>query len=76
MTVADQLAFQHAQAERREAVERHNYAGVALTLAQIRERLAEVRSQYEPVNTLLSQHSTEKDKALAVARYVVTGRKD
>jgi hypothetical protein len=63
-----------AQAEKRAAYERYNYAGVALENAQIKERLAEIKSQHEPLAGLLAQPSSERDRLYAAAFYVVVGR--
>ena len=63
-----------AQAERREAYERYNYAGAALKNAQIKERLAEIKSQHEPLNGLIGEAMSERDRLYAAAFYVVVGR--
>ena len=62
------------QAEKQAAYERYNYAGVALENAQIKERLAEIKSQHEPIAGLLTQPLSERDRLYAVAFYVVVGR--
>jgi len=63
-----------AQAEKRRTYERYNYAGVALTNAQINERLAEINSQADPLNNLIGQPLSERDRLYAAAFYVVVGR--
>jgi hypothetical protein len=63
-----------AQARRETAFERYNYAGAALELAQIKERLAEIQSQHEPLAGLAEQPFAERDKLCAAAFYVVVGR--
>lgn len=66
--------YLQAQAETRVAYERNNYAGVALTLARIRERLAEIQSQREPLARLIEKQLSERDALYAAAFYVVVGR--
>ena len=72
--MSDFLNYMKAQAEQREAYERYNYAGVALDNAQIRERLAEIKSQHEPLNSLIGEAMSERDRLYAAAYYVVVGR--
>ena len=66
--------YMQAQAERREAYERFCRAEVELVNAQIRERLAEIKSQYEPLAGLLTRPMSERDRLYSAAYYVVTGR--
>lgn len=66
--------YMNAQERRRTAYERYNYAGTALELAYIKERLAEIKSQHEPLNGLLSKAMSERDRLYAAAFYVVIGR--
>jgi len=63
-----------AQAKRRTAYERCNYATEALKNAQIHERLAEIKNQYEPLNKLISASMSERARLYAAAFYVVVGR--
>jgi hypothetical protein len=75
--VHDGSAFQdymRAQAERRAAYERFNYAVSALENAQIKERLSEIKSQHEPLAILLAKPLSERDRLYAAAYYVVMGR--
>jgi hypothetical protein len=62
------------QAERATAQERYNYAGTALEIAQIKQRLAEIKSQAEPLNGLICDGMDERDRLYAAAFYVVVGR--
>lgn len=66
--------FMLAQAKKREAFERYNYAGAALTNAQIMERLAEFKSQCEPSDSLILQQMTPRERMYAAAYWVVVGR--
>ena len=66
--------YQLAQAEKRTAYERYNYAGAALELAQIRERLAELYDQQEPIATIQKREGDERNKLCASAYYVIYGR--
>jgi hypothetical protein len=74
--MSDFQNFMLQQARKETAYERFNYATAALELATIRERLAEIASQHEPLATLISAACSERDRLCAAARYVVTGRTD
>lgn len=64
-----------AQERTRTARERFNHAVVALELAQIKERLAEIKSQHEPLAQLNPEgNPVARDKQYAAAFYVVVGR--
>lgn len=63
-----------AQAEKREASERRNYASAALELASIKERLAMIESQYDPLASLMNEKRTERNRLYAAAFFVVVGR--
>lgn len=67
-------AYMNAQAEARTARERYNYAAAALELANIRERLTEIRSQVQPLDGLIGKAMSERDRLYAAASYVVVGR--
>ena len=66
--------YQTATAEAQAAYERYNYAGAALELARIKERLAEMASQHEPMASLRDADMTERDRLYAAAHYAVVGR--
>ena len=66
--------YQTAKAEARAAYERYNYAGAALELARIKERLAEMASQHEPLAALRDAAMCERDRLYAAAYYAVVGR--
>ena len=60
---------------KREAASRdYSRASVALELAYIRERLAEIKSQHDPLASLLEATLSERDRLYAAAFYVVVGR--
>ncbi len=63
-----------ATSERHCAFERFNYASSALDMARIRERLAEIKSQHQPLASLLDAQISERDRLYAAAFYVVVGR--
>lgn len=72
-----------AQAEKRTAYNDYCRAGTALELAQIRERLAELASQYDPIHEDVDKLGVSENlgklirtEILHFCRYVVTGRKD
>lgn len=66
--------YQIAQAEKKTAYERYNYASVALELATIRERFAELCSQFYPVEKIKAMKGDERDRLCASAYYVMYGR--
>jgi hypothetical protein len=66
--------YQTAKAEAKAAYELYNYAGIALELAQIKERLAEMASQHEPLAALRDAEMSERDRLYAAAHYAVVGR--
>lgn len=67
--------FQVANAEAEAAYQQYSYAGRKLELARIHQRLAEIDSQHEPLASLMASGMDEREKLVAIARYVVTGRK-
>jgi len=79
--------YMSAQEVTRTASANRNYASVNLELAKIKERLAEIRSQHDPVAKLLEEigievergnDGYEKGRKLLdrIATYVVFGNKD
>ena len=68
------LDYMLQQARKETAFARYNHASVALENAQIKERLAEIRSQHEPLASLSNQPLSERDRLYAAAFYVVVGR--
>lgn len=72
--MSDFLHYMNAQSERREAYANYNAAGRGLELAQIRERLAEIKSQHDPLAKLIDEPLPERDRLYAAAFYVVVGR--
>lgn len=63
-----------AQEKVRVAIERRNYAGMALDNARVKERLAEIKSQHQPLADLVKADMPERDKLYAIAFYVAVGR--
>ena len=72
--MSDFAQYMLAQARRETAVERRNYASAALDNASIHERLAQIKSQHEPLASLLQKPLSERDRLYAAAFYVVVGR--
>ena len=72
--MSDLIQYFRAQAESRAAVAQYDSASRQLTLAKIYERLAEIKSQHEPLNSLLTQPLSERDRLYAAAFYVAIGR--
>ena len=65
------LQYQLKITETKAAYNNYNYAGVALELARIKERLAMIESQHSPLCNLIEN---KRDEAIAVAFYCVVGR--
>ncbi len=63
-----------ATSEKERAYEHYNYASAALDNAKIKERLAEIKSQHEPIASLLDKQLSERERLYAAAFYVVIGR--
>jgi hypothetical protein len=63
-----------ATARREAAVQQRNYASTLVDLERVRERLAEIKSQHEPLAKLLEAPMSERDRLYAAAFYVVVGR--
>ncbi len=72
--MSDLAAYFLAQAKKREAYEKFDGAAKGLSLAQIHERLAEIKSQHEPLATLATKAMSERERLYAAAFYVVVGR--
>jgi hypothetical protein len=72
--MSDFAHYMLQQARRETAYERFNYAGAALEIAQIKERLALIKSQHEPLSDLLKQPMSERDRLYAAAYFVAIGR--
>jgi hypothetical protein len=72
--LAAPFRYVNAKAEKKAAYERYNYASAALELAEIRERFAELYSQWDPLNAIKDSALDEREKLAAAAHYVVMGR--
>ena len=72
--MSDLLEYFAAQEKTRSMRNLHSYADMAITVAEINERLAEIKSQHEPLNKLLETAMTERERLYATAFYVVVGR--
>jgi len=70
----DFLAYQKAKVEKDAAYAKYDAAGAHLSNAQIRMRLAELKSQSEPLAGLMEARCTERERLFAAAFYVVHGR--
>lgn len=72
--LAAPFRYSQARAEKNAAYERYNYAGAALELATIKERFAELYSQWDPINKIKELPIEERAKLCASAYYVMHGR--
>ena len=81
--MSDLLNYFKAQAERESAYNQYNYAGQKLANARIKERYTEIRSQYDPIESIIKErfpliNDNDKDKIrqtiLEITKYVVLGQ--
>jgi hypothetical protein len=72
--MSDFMQYQYTKAQTSEAYEKYNYASQLLENRQIRERLAEIKSQADPLEALIAKPMSERDRLYAAAFYVVVGR--
>lgn len=72
--MSDFKNYMHMQDCARGAYSEYNAAARGLELARINERLAEIKSQHEPLAKLMEQPLSERDRLYAAAFYVVIGR--
>jgi len=72
--MSDFISYMRASAEKRAALERYNAASASLTNAQVMERLAEIKSQHEPLASIAALSLSDRDKLYAAAFYVAVGR--
>ncbi len=72
--MSDLLHYYHAQAKTLAAKNAYNHTAVALNIAHIKERLAEIKSQHEPLHSLTQGSLSERERLYAVAFYVVVGQ--
>jgi hypothetical protein len=70
----DFLQYELAQARKKKAYAEYDAAATRLANAEIWERLAEIKSQGEPLNGLLKRKLSEREKLYLAAYYVVCGR--
>lgn len=71
---SDFSAYMLAKEGAKRAYADYNAASTGLNLARINERLAEIKSQHDPLATLLTRPLSERDRLYAAAFYVVVGR--
>lgn len=73
--MSDFLYYQCKIAEERAASMQYNHAAAALELAGIHKRLAELKSQANPLDSLAKDETKcQRDKMYAAAFYAVIGR--
>ena len=72
--MSDFQNYMLAQAEAKAAYQQYNYAGSALNNARIMERLAQIKSQHEPLASLLDTRLSERERLYAAAYFVAIGR--
>lgn len=72
--MTDFISYQLRKAEKDAAYNNYNYASQKLENSKIMERLAELKSQHEPLHTLSEGNEFLRKKLYAAAFYVATGR--
>lgn len=68
------MKYELEKANKRAAYANLSHASAAYENVLIRERLAEIKSQHEPLNSLIISAMSERDRLYAAAFYVVVGR--
>lgn len=72
--MSDLKNYFHMQDVKRAKRYQLNAAQAELQLASIRERLAEIKSQHEPIHSMLKQEGLDpRDMLYKIAHYVVVG---
>ena len=71
--MSDLLDFQRCKAEVESAKNLYNYAAIKLEIERIKCRLSEIKSQSEPLDSLLKEPLT-RNQLYSIAFYVVVGR--
>ena len=74
--MSDSANYQYRQECTRTARAEHQAASYKLELCQVRERLAELKSQHDPLHSMVLKvlHTQSRDDVYAAAFYVVVGR--
>jgi hypothetical protein len=68
------LDYMRVLTKEKAAYNEYNYAAANLENKQIKKRLAEIKSQHEPLSSLIDVKLSERDRLYAAAFYVVIGR--
>ena len=68
------MRYETATAYAKVAFAEYNYAASHLENARIRQRLAEMHQQHEPLASLLTRELSERDRLYHAAFWVVVGR--
>lgn len=72
--MSDLQAYMLTQANLATARTLRNHAGSVLRVAQIEDRLAEIKSQHEPLSSMADKLAVHRDDLYAISFYVVVGR--
>jgi len=74
MPITDGLQYELARTRHAEAYAQYTASSLKLKLSKIMERVAELRSQEQPMAMLLGGNHTTRDAVLAALHYAITGR--
>jgi hypothetical protein len=66
--------YMHMIDKRKAAEINRDYAASQLEIAKIKERLAEIKSQFQPLNDFEGNYMLNRERMYAAAFYVVNGR--
>ena len=72
--MSDFASYMHAQDRKEAAYQQYNYAGTKLENESIKCRLAQIKSQSNPIDSLLLAKLSERERLYAISFYVVIGR--
>ena len=68
------LNYMHAQAEKDAAYQQYNYSSQKLENKSIMCRFAEIKSQHEPLATIIGDSCISREQLIAACYFVITGR--
>ena len=72
--MSDFASYMHAKDRKESAYQQYNYASAKLENESIKCRLAQIKSQANPIDSLLLARLSERERLYAISFYVVIGR--
>ena len=72
--MSDFQNYMYAQAVKEGAYQQYNYASQLLENKQIMCRFAEIKSQHEPLASIIGNTTATREQLVAACHFVITGR--